>query len=174
MADLEKELADAQELMMAGDCSGAVKKYNRILKSHPNVAEAHFGRAEAGLGDSGISTDDIMASYRKAIELDGKNPLYWSSFAVYLIEQGKFEDAEVAYNKAAEMDPDNSSYYFSEFAVEYASRAPSSIRAFVEGKDIDEKTRAVLEKKEEGIKKKALQYMLRSIEMSEQEAKKLL
>jgi tetratricopeptide (TPR) repeat protein len=174
MADIDREISEAQDLMVSGDFSGAVKKYTKIIKANPGSAEAYFGKAEAAIGDSSIGVDEVIACYKKALDLDKKNPLYWSSYAVYLIEQGKFDEAENAYNMAAESDPDNARYYYSEFGVEYAMRAPASMRGFVEGKELDDQMKAVLQKKEESIKKKALHYILKSIDLTEADVKKLL
>lgn len=174
MGDLEQEINEAHELIARGDFVGAVKRFNKIIKANPNSAEAHFGKAEAAIGDSSVSPEEILECYRKAVSLDPKNPMYWSSYAVYLIEQGRFDEAEAAYNKAAESDPDNASLYYSEFAVEYAMRAPSSMRAFLEGKDLDDKMKEVLQRKEESIKKKALQYLLKAVGITPEEAKRLL
>ncbi|MEM2839743.1 MAG: tetratricopeptide repeat protein [Thermoplasmata archaeon] len=174
MGDIEQELNEAHDLIANGDFAGAVKKFNKIIKSNPNSAEAYFGKAEAAIGDPSVTPEEAIECYRKALALDPKNPLYWSSYAVFLIEQSKFDEAEAAYNKAAESDPENAALYYSEFAVEYAMRAPSSMRAFLEGKDVDDKMKEVLQKKEESIKKKALQYLLKSIGLSPEEAKRLL
>ena len=174
MADIEKEIEEAQSMMMAGDFPGAVKKFTKIIKSNPTSAEAYFGKAEAAMGDSSTSVDEVIACYKKAVELDSKNPMYWSNYAVYLMEQSKFDEAEAAYNKAAQTDPDNARYYYSEFGVEYAMRGPASMRGFIEGKDLDDKMKEVIRRKEDMIKKKALQYMLKSIDLSEADAKNLL
>jgi tetratricopeptide (TPR) repeat protein len=174
MADVSKEIEEAQNMMIAGDFPGAVKRLTKIIKSNPNVPEAYFLKAEAAIGDASTSVDEVIACYKKAVELDSKNPMYWSNYAVYLMDQGKFEDAEKAYNKAAENDPDNSRYYFSEFGVEYAIRGPESMRGFVEGKELDDSMKIVIQKKEDQIKKKALQYLLKSIDLSDSDAKKLL
>jgi len=174
MADIAKEIEEAQNLMVVGDFPGAVKRFTKIIKSNPNSAEAYYGKAEAAMGDASVSVDEVIACYKKSVELDSKNPMFWSSYAVYLMEQGKFDEAENAYNKAAENDPENARYYFSEFGVEYAIRAPASMRGFVEGKDLDDKMKEVIQRKEDMIKKKALQYLLKSIDLSESSAKKLL
>ena len=162
MADREKELEEAQELLGMGDFSRAVKKFNKIIKADPKCVEAYFGKAEAAIGDPSVSEEDTMACYKKAVELDGKNPLYWSSYASFLMELGRFNEAEAAYTKAAEIDPENSRYYNSEFAVDYATRAPVVMEKF-----LDDKTR-------EMIKKKALKYLLKSIDLSEEEVRKML
>lgn len=174
MADIGKEIEEAQNLMIAGDFQGAVKRFTKIIKSNPNSAEAYFGKAEAAIGDASTSSDEVISCYKKAVELDNKNPMYWSSYAVYLMEQGKFDEAEAAYNKAAENDPDNARYYYSEFGVEYAIRGPESMRGFLEGKELDDKMKEVLQRKEDMIKKKSLQYLLKSVGLAESEAKKLL
>jgi tetratricopeptide (TPR) repeat protein len=174
MADIDREIAEAQDLMVSGNFPGAVKKYTKIIKANPGSAEAYFGKAEAAIGDSSVGVEEVIACYKKALDLDIKNPLYWSSYAVYLIEQGKFDEAENAYNKAAESDPDNARYYYSEFGVEYALRGPASMRGFIEGKELDDQMKAVLQKKEESIKKKALHYILKSIDMTEADIKKIL
>ena len=174
MGDLEQEMDEAHGLMMNGDFAGAVKKFSKIIKANPNVADAYFGKAEAALGDSNVTPEEVIECYRKAVTIDPKNPLYWSSYAVYLIEQSKFDEAEAAYNKAAETDSDNAPFYFSEFAVEYAMRAPSSMRAFLDGKDLDDKMKEVMQRKEDSIKKKALLYLLKSIGISAEDAKRLL
>jgi len=162
MSDIEKDLQAAQELLSNGDFSGAGKKFKKIIKADPKCADAYFGQAEAAIGDPSVSTEETIACYKKTVELDGKNPLYWSSYASFLMEQGNFNEAENAYNKAAEMDPDNAKYYFSEFGVDYAHRAPIVMERFV-----DDKTREI-------IQKKALKYTLKSIDISEEDAKKLL
>lgn len=162
MGDRDKELGEAQELLSTGDFSGAVKKFNKVIKADPKCAEAYFGKAEAAIGDPNVSEEDTMACYKKAVELDGKNPLYWSSYASFLMELGRFNEAEAAYTKAAEIDPENSRYYNSEFAVDYAARAPVVMEKF-----LDDKTR-------EMIKKKALKYLLKSIDLNEEEARKML
>ena len=174
MADVSKEIEEAQNLMIAGDFPGAVKRLTKIIKSDPNVAEPYFLKAEAAMGDPSVSVEEAIACYKKAVELDSKNPMYWSNYAVYLMDQGKFDEAESAYNKAAENDPENARYYYSEFGVEYAIRGPASMRGFVEGKELDDKMKEVIQRKEDMIKKKALQYLLKSIDLTEAGAKKLL
>lgn len=49
------------------------------------------------------------ATYRfeKAVEIDPTYPAAWNNLAISYEEQGKFEDANKAYTKAVELDPDN-------------------------------------------------------------------
>ncbi len=162
MADIEKDMMSAQEALASGDFDGAVSRYNKVLKADPKCADAYFGKAEASVGVPKMSPDEVIALYKKAVELDPKNPIYQSSYAAYLIEIGRFNDAEIAYLKAAELDPDNARYYFSEFGVEYILRAPIVMEKF-----LDDKTKDM-------ILKKGLKYLLKAAGITEEEAKRLL
>ncbi len=162
MAGMEKELMDAQELMASGEFEKAVAKYNKVIKADPKCAEAHFGKAEASVGVPKLTPEEVMESYKKAVELDPMNPIYQSSYGAYLVEIGRFNESEAAYLKAAELDPDNARYYFSEFGVEYALRAPVVMEKF-----LDDNTRDM-------IMKKGLKYLLKAAGMSEDDAKRLM
>jgi Flp pilus assembly protein TadD len=162
MADIQKDLMDAQDAMASGEFEQAVSKYNKILKADPNCAEAYFGKAEASVGVPKLTPEEVMTLYKKAVDLDPKNPIYHSSYAAYLLEIGRFNEAEAAYLKAAEVDPDNARYYYSEFGMEYILRAPVVMEKF-----LDDKTKDM-------IVKKGLKYLLKAAGVSEEEAKRLL
>lgn len=162
MADVEKDLMDAQEALANGEFDQAVAKYNKVLKTDPKCAEAYFGKAEASVGVPKMSPDEVIALYKKAVELDPKNPIFQSSYAAYLLDIGRFNEAELAYLKAAEIDPDNAQYYFSEFGVEYILKAPVIMEKF-----LDEKTKDM-------ILKKGLKYLLKASGLNEEDAKRLL
>ncbi len=162
MANIDKELMDAQEALANGDFESAVAKFSKAIKADPKRAEAYFGKAEASVGVPKMTPEEVMELYKKAVELDSRNPIYHSSYASYLLEVGRFNEAESAYNKAAELDADNARYYWSEFGVEYIQRAPVVMEKF-----LDEKTR-------EMILKKGLKYLLKAAGLTEEDAKKLL
>jgi len=162
MADVQKDLMDGQDAMANGDFEEAVSKFNKAIKTDPNCAEAYFGKAEASVGVPKMAPEEVMALYKKAVELDSKNPIYHSSYAAYLLEIGRFNEAEAAYQKAADLDPDNARYYYSEFGVEYIFRAPVVMEKF-----LDDKTKDM-------IVKKGLRYLLKAAGISEEEAKRVL
>ena len=157
-----KDLRDAQEALATGDFDKAVSKFNKAIKADPKCAEAYFGKAEASVGVPKISVEDVQTSYKKAVELDPKNPIYQSSYAAFLVDIGRFNEAEAAYNMAAELDPDNAIYYYSEFGMEYTIKAPIVMEKF-----LDDKTKDM-------IMTKGLKYLLKAVGMTEEDAKRLL
>lgn len=162
MANIDKDLMDAQEALANGDFESAVSKFSKVIKADPGYAEGYFGKAEASVGVPKMTPEEVMELYKKAVELDSKNPIYQSSYASYLLEIGRFNEAEAAYNKAAELDPDNARYYWSEFGVEYVQKAPVVMEKF-----LDDKTKDM-------ILKKGLKYLLKAAGLSEEDAKRLL
>jgi Tfp pilus assembly protein PilF len=162
MVDVDKQLSQALAMMAAEDFKKAYNKFDKIIKEAPESAEAYHGKAEAGMLVPKVATEEVVANYQKAIELDPKNPFYLTSFGAFCIDVGKFNDAEQAYSKAAELDPENAPHYYSEFAVDYFRAAPEFYEQY-----LDEKTM-------EMIKKKALTYLLKAIGLDEAAAKSLL
>jgi len=162
MAETDNDLMDAQDALASGDFEKAVARYSKVIKTDPKSAEAYFGKAEASIGVPKITQEDVMECYKKAVELDPKNPIYQSSYGAFLVEIGRFNEAENAYVKAAELDPDNARYYFSEFGVEYSVKAPIVMEKF-----LDDKTKDM-------IFKKGLKYLLKAAGITEEEAKRLL
>jgi len=162
MAEITKDLTDAQEALANGEFEQAVSKYNKVLRADPKCAEAYFGKAEASVGVPKMTPEEVMELYKKAVDLDPKNPIFHSSYAAYLLEIGRFNEAEQAYVKAAELDPDNARYYYSEFGVEYILKAPVVMEKF-----LDDKTKDM-------ILKKGLKYLLKAAGVTEEEAKRLL
>lgn len=159
---IDKDLMEAQDALASGDFEKAVSKFNKVIKADPKCADAYFGKAEASVGVPKMSTEEVQELYKKAVELDPKNPIFQSSYAAHLVEIGRFNDAEAAYNKAAELDPDNAKYYYSEFGMEYVLRAPIVMEKF-----LDDKTKDM-------IMQKGLKYLLKAVGMTEEDAKRLL
>ena len=110
-----------------------------------------------------IKDEEIMDDYTKAIELDDANPQYYQSYGLFCISVGKYDEAEKAYNEAAQIDESMAPSLYSEFAIEYYNNVLGTYGEILD----DPKARAK-------YAKKALGYMLKALDMSEEEAKNLL
>ncbi len=159
---INRDMEEGMQLLNDGKPEEAVKRFTKAIKSEPKNADAYFWKAEASLSLPQVQVEEIIELYKKAIENDPANAYYQSSLGFFCSENGRFNEAEAAYNKAAELDPDSSSQFYSEFAAEYARKAPIFMEKF-----LDDKTREI-------IQKKALKYALKAISMDEETAKKLL
>lgn len=161
-SDVSKDMEEGMQLLNEGRPEEAVKRFAKVLKADPKNAEAYFWKAEASLSLPDINVDEILSLYKKAIEYEPNNAYYHSSLGFFCTQNGRFNEAEAEYNKAAELDPDSSSEFYSEFAAEYAKNAPHFMEKY-----LDEKTIQM-------IQAKALKYALKSISMDEETARKLL
>ncbi|MFO7618313.1 MAG: hypothetical protein R6W91_01435 [Thermoplasmata archaeon] len=162
MTDIETELIKGEQLLAQFEHDKARKKFNDIIKADPANPRAYFGKAEASLGVQKVTAEEIMELYKKAWELEPDNVFYLTSLGAFCVDIGRFNEAEQYYNKATEIDEENASMYFSEFAISYFTKAPIVMEKF-----LDDNTRKM-------IKKKSLTYMLKALDMSPEEAKKLL
>ena len=164
----EKKLASAMKAMDEGDFKKAYTSFKKLVTEFPENAECWYYKAECGNYASGmfgakVDTEEIMEAYRKAIELDGERVDYYQSYGLFCISVNKYEEAEKAYCEAAEMDESMSASLYSEFAIEYYNNVMASYGEIME----DPKARAP-------YGKKALEYMLKALGMSADEAKSLL
>jgi tetratricopeptide (TPR) repeat protein len=162
MPGAEDSIMKGEQHLAQFEHEKAKKAFDDAIKSDPKNARAYFGKAEACLGIPKIKVEDILELYKKAISLEPDNVFYVTSLGSFCNDIGRFNDAEEFYNKATELDEENASVYFSEFAIGYYTKAPIIMEKF-----LDDKTKGM-------IKKKALVYMLKALDMSEDEAKKLL
>jgi len=160
--DFDKLMKDGYRLMDEGEYSQALSKFDKAIKTEPTNPSAYLAKADAGVLVPKVSQEEIIALYRKASELDPENPFIFQSWGAFCMDIGLFNDAETCYNKAAQVDPENATYYYSEFGVEYYKRA-----LVVYEQRLDEQTKAI-------IAKKALKYLLKSIDLDEASAKNLL
>ncbi len=164
MADVSDELAAGEQYLARLDYDTAYKHFDKASRTDPSNAAAYFGKAESALGIPKIEADTIVGLYKKAIELDPQNPQFLDAFASFCIDLGRFNDAEQAYLKAAQLDPDNAAFYYMDFAVNYNQKAPQIFEGRVA---LDDKTRDI-------IKHKALDYALKALGMEKGDAKRLL
>ena len=157
-SSVEKELAAGQKLMNEGDFKKALNKFKKVLKDDSNIALAWFLKAECYVGVPKMADEEVLEAYDKAISLE-KNPYFLVSKGAFCLEVGKWTIAEECYNKAAEMDNDNSPRYLSEFGIEYYAAMTNKYG-----------DNAAYMKE---AKKKAATYLLRSIDIDIKEIPKL-
>lgn len=168
-ADLDKKMANGMKAMDEGDFKKAYTAFKKLADENPTNAECWYYKAECGNYASGmfgakVSSDDIMDAYKKAIELDTEDRTdYYQSYGQFCISINKYDEAEKAYCEAAEMDESLSSSLYSEFAIQYYDNVMATYGEIME----DPKARAP-------YTKKALEYMLKALEISAEEAKSLL
>ena len=162
MPDAEKEIIAGERKLAEMDFKTALSKFKRAIKLDPEQPAAHFGKAEAALGVPKVSAEEIIADYQTAIDLEPDNAFYLARLGSFSLEAGQWELAEESYIKAAEVDPDTSYLYFSEFGLEYYYAWMAKM-----GEDASEADR-------EPVVRKSLVYLLKSLDLDEESAKKLL
>jgi len=162
MASAEEEIAAGEAALSRLDYDAAFKHFDKAAKLDAKNPIAYFGKAEAALGIPTEEADNILSWYRKAIDLEPDSPQFHEAMASLCMDLGRFNEAEQAYNKAAELDKDNAAFYYSEFAVHYRTKAPVVMEQF-----LDDKTRDM-------IAQKSLSYALKALNMDREEAKRLL
>lgn len=164
----EKKLAAGMKAMDEGDFKKAYSAFKKLVVEYPDNADCWYYKAECGNYASGmfgakVTSEEIMDAYKKAIKLGGDRVDYYQSYGMFCISVGKYDEAEKAYNEAAQIDESMESSLYSEFAIEYYNHVMASYGEIME----DPKARAP-------FAKKALEYMLKALDMSPEEAKSLL
>jgi tetratricopeptide (TPR) repeat protein len=162
MPSAEEEIAAGEQALSALDYDTAFKHFDKACKEDPKNSLAFFGKAESALGVPKVEAEEILGMYKKAIELDAENPAFHDALAAFCIDLGRFNEAEEHYNKAAALDEDNAPFYWSEFAINYARKAPVAMAQFM-----DDKTRDM-------IRAKALTYALKALDIAKDDAKRVL
>jgi tetratricopeptide (TPR) repeat protein len=164
----DKKIIAAMKAMDEGDFKKAYSAFKKLVVEYPDNADCWYFKAESGNYASGMfgakaDEQEIMDAYKKAMELDPERVDYYQSYGQFCISIGKYDEAEGAYNEAAEIDESMSSTLFSEFAIEYYNHVMATYGEIME----DPKARAP-------YGKKALKYMLKALDMDAEEAKSLL
>ena len=164
----EKKLATAMKAMDEGDFKKAYSSFKKLVAEYPENADCWYYKAECGNYASGmfgakVDTQEIMDAYNKAIELDPERVDYYQSSGIFCVSIGKYDEAEKAVCEAAEMDESMAASLYSEFAIEYYSNVMAAYGEIME----DPKARAP-------YAKKALEYMLKALDLDAEEAKSLL
>lgn len=164
----EKKLAAAMKAMEEGDFKKAYTALKKLVVDFPDDPDCWYYKAEcgnyaAGMFGAKVDSQEVIDAYKKAIELDGSRVDFYQSYGQFCIAEGKYDEAEKAYCEAAEMDESMSSSLYSEFAIEYYNNVMATYAEIME----DPKARAP-------YAKKALEYMLKALDIGADEAKSLL
>jgi len=167
-AAVEKKFNAAMKKMNDGDFKLAYTAFKKLTADAPGEPELWYFRAECGNYAAGmfgvkVKPEDIVDSYTKAIELDSENMNYYQSYGLFCISIGKYDEAEKAYNEAAQLDSSMASSLYSEFAIEYYNAILSKYGEIME----DPKAR-------KPYAKKALDYMFKALDISAEEAKEIM
>ncbi|HEY5605314.1 MAG TPA: hypothetical protein VIL45_02200 [Thermoplasmata archaeon] len=158
----DEEIAAGEQALSQLDYDSAYRHFDKATKADPKNAVAFFGKAEAALGVPKAEAEEVLGLYKKAIELDGENPQYRDALASFCVDLGRFNDAEEQYNAAAKLDEENAPFYWSEFAIQYARKAPVIMEQF-----LDDNTKDM-------IRTKALTYALKALGIEKEDAKRLI
>jgi eukaryotic-like serine/threonine-protein kinase len=113
------------------DWAAADRNGRRALELGPNIAEAHYGYANAVLVPQG-RWDEAIAEFRKALELDPFSRIINSNYARTLLYVRPFGETREQVRKMLEVAPD---YWFAQFVaseVEAAAGNYEQARALLE------------------------------------------
>lgn len=117
--EVKKNIIRGNRYLNEGEFRKALSEFRKALKKDPESAEAYFGMAESGMMLADTAADGIIMNYRRAMEIDPKQPLYAVRLGEFLLDMGRYEEAEQAYAQAAERDPLGRMDYLQEFGIEY-------------------------------------------------------
>ncbi len=163
--DAAKEVAAGQRLMAEGDYKAALSRFNKATRVDPNNPDAFFGKAEAAAALPQVATDEIFASYTKALELQkdaGEKAMINSQLGAFALREGKLDLAEQSYKKAAELDLENAPYYMSDLAIEYYMSVAKRMDEDGSNLELD------------AARKKSLAFFAKALDMEPKDAAKLL
>jgi tetratricopeptide (TPR) repeat protein len=161
MTDVDKIVNQAKEQLSNGEFAKAAKTFDKVIKAAPDNSVGYFGKAEASVGVPKFSIIEVAQLYKKAIELEPDNPFYHKSYGDFCLDNGLLTQAEEAYESAVKLDPEGARFYYSDLAMGY----------YNSGMMFPERQ---LNMTEDDIAKKALQYSLKALDMSEQRAMDIL
>jgi tetratricopeptide (TPR) repeat protein len=162
MANVDEEISRGETCLNSLDYDKAYKHFSKAVKIDDGSALAYFGKAESAIGLPKVKRENVGDWYKKAIELDPGNPQYLEAYALYCMNDGLFNEAEKYFKDAADTDPDNAPFYYTEFAIQYHNVAPIVMEQY-----LDDKTKDM-------IVQKSLSYLLKAIELDPKDAVRLL
>src|ERR1043166_4365047 len=103
--NVDQEFAQALKLQQAGDFEGAVRGYQRFLKTHPDSIEANsnLGAVYARLG----RFQEAIEQYTHALDLDGRNAAVRFNLGLAYYESAQIPKAAVQFERVISAQPDN-------------------------------------------------------------------
>lgn len=162
MADSTEEVIEGERCLSDMEYQKAHKHFSKAIQLDNKNARGYFGMAEASIGLPETKVEEVVSLYRKAIELEPNNPQYMEAYASFCMDVGYFNEAEKYFRKASEADPEAAPYYFSEFAIQYYTKAP----VIMAGR-MDDDAREI-------VARKSLDYLLKALNITKEEALRLL
>ena len=98
-----EQLAQAQELLDAGDAEGAIKLLNKAVKAKPPLAEAFLMRSTANfiVGDLQTGRSDL----EEALRIDPSLRQAWLNRAALDLSESDYDAALEALTRARDLDP---------------------------------------------------------------------
>ena len=97
-----------------GAFDGAEKAYRRAVEIDPSEAGSFYNRLASAYSNAGHA-EMAERTFRKCLELRFDEPMYHCGLGDVLVKQGKIDDAEGAYEKAAQLDHASLSAYYNRF-----------------------------------------------------------
>ncbi len=159
--DAQKQIEKANMQLASGDYKKSFNTLKKLTKENPDIAEAWFGMAEAAIGIPKLTIQEIASYYQKACDLAPEEPLYFASYGNFCFENGILKKGEECFQKAAEIDEDNSSVYLSDLATSYFFSAKRFRNHYPNMTD-------------EEILKTSLKYILLAFDIDKNKAKDLI
>lgn len=109
----DPRILEAGQALAQQDFEQAMNAFEAIIADSPDLAEAHFGWAEAAFMritldmEEGIPAIRVKKAYEKAIELDEENLEYQAGLGAFLLDAGRIPLAVKTYQamqQRAEVD----------------------------------------------------------------------
>jgi pentatricopeptide repeat protein len=101
-------------LIAMGDFDGADREYERAVKIDPLEAGTFYGRQAHVYAEAGCN-ERAERALRKCIEYRNDEPSYHCGLGNVLIRQGRLHEAELAYERAIELNRHDAGEYYNRF-----------------------------------------------------------
>jgi tetratricopeptide (TPR) repeat protein len=119
MSEAEDLMKKGKELLDKGELKKAFSTFDKVIKLEPTNADGHFGKAEASVGLPKYSLIDVAMFYREAIKHDSENGYFYLTYGDFCLTNGLLKQAVENYEKAIELDKDNTAFYYNDLAFGY-------------------------------------------------------